>query len=236
MPTKGIFSLFVGYVRHLRDRREFVAPLQLTGRLEYYLVHEFIGHVFQASAGRLLGKVNLGGKGEQKFDISFVEGTPASPETIVALVEAKYLGNAHRTDPVDTARDEISTTLKDLRRQLHRFTGTTHAKTPVRLRSLNKEVYGLVFASYTKPVGELYAKNDFYRDVNRRATEYGFRYHDLPTPWLHPVYDDIEVKILGTVYRVTLRAGLWRAGVMNTPSGYASAVRGLAREQGTLSE
>lgn len=211
MPTRGVFELYLGYIRHLRDRKLFIAPLQLTGRLEYYLVHEFIGHVFQASGGKLLGKANLGNRGEPKIDIAFVEGASPESEKVTILVEAKYLQNAHRTSSIDDAKDEIATTLKDLARQLYKFTRATQGTLPVRLRSVNKEVYGLVFASYTKPTGAQDGKEDFYKDIGRKSATYGFRYHDLPTPWLHPVYDDVEVNTLGTRFRVTLRAGLWRA-------------------------
>jgi hypothetical protein len=211
MPTKGVFDLYLGYIRHLSSRSQFIAPLQLTGRLEYYLVHEFIGHAFQASGGQLLGKTNLGNKGEPKIDIAFVEGSSPESERVSILVEAKYLQNAHRTSSIDDALDEISTTLKGLSSQLYRFTRVTQGTIPVRLRSLNKEVYGLVFASYTKPTSEKQDKEEFYRDIIRKATTYGFRYHDLPTPRLHPVYDDVEVRALGTLFRVSLRSALWRA-------------------------
>lgn len=211
MSSSGIVSLYYRYLTHLKKRKKFVAPLQLTGRIEDYLVHEFIGYAYQESGGRLLGKSNLGGRDQQKYDIAFVKGVSPDSERIVALVEAKYLRNAHRTSSDDNARDETLTTLKDLGRQLHRFGGLKHGGIPVELLSRNKEVYGLVFASYSKPVKIEDKKEAFYKDVKRKAKGIGFRFLDYETPQLNSVYEDVKVPALGTIYRVSLRTGLWRS-------------------------
>ena len=211
--TRGITQLYYGYIGHLRSRTEFVAPLQLTGRLEDYLVHEFIGYSYKESGGKLLGLSNLGNKNEQKIDIAFVQGsTPESP-VITGLVEAKYLRNAHRFSPIDSAKDEVATTLKDFHRQVRRFEKGVHASIPVHLRSRNGELYGLVFVSYTKPVAQSRSKDkeEFFSFVKKRAKEKGFRFLDYETPHLNSVYEDLPVKALETQYHVTLRAGLWRA-------------------------
>ncbi len=68
MTTIGITQLYYKFLGHLRSRTEFIAPLQLTGRLEVYLVHEFIGYAYGESGGKLLGLANLGNRGEQKID------------------------------------------------------------------------------------------------------------------------------------------------------------------------
>jgi len=213
VTTQGVTQLYYGYVVHLGSRKEFIAPLQLTGRLEEFLVHEFIGYSYAASGKELLGLSNLGNRSEQKYDIAFVKGKSPQSKVIVGLVEAKYLGNAHRLDGIDTAKDEVATTLKDLRRQLHRVGEASHAGIPVRLKSRNKEVYGLVFVSYTKPMSEPDGKEAFYTFVKRRAQERGFRFLDYETPQLNSVYEDVNVEVLGKIYSVSLRAGLWRAGL-----------------------
>jgi len=214
MTTRGITQLYYKFVGHLRSRTDFIAPLQLTGRLEDYLVHEFIGYAYGESGGKLLGLSNLGNRGEQKIDIAFVQGgSPASP-VIIGLVEAKYLMNAHRFETIDSAKDEVAKTLKDFQWQVRKFEKDLHADMQVHLRSRNSEVYGLVFVSYTKPVNQSRHKDKevFYAYVKKRAGELGFRFLDYETPHLNKVYEDKTVDALGTQYFVSLRTGLWRAG------------------------
>jgi hypothetical protein len=214
VTTRGITQLYYKYIGHLRDRKEFIAPLQLTGRLEDYLVHEFIACAYRESGGKLLGLSNVGSRGEQKFDIAFIQGSSPRSPVIIGLVEAKYLRNAHRLSEIDSAKDEIATTLKDLQRQVRRFDKDKHAGIPVYLRSRNKEVYGLVLVSYTKPVDHSQRKDkeEFYKFVKKRAVERRLRFLDYETPELNSVYEDEAVAALGTRYHASLRAGLWRAG------------------------
>jgi hypothetical protein len=197
LVARGIIRLYYEYLQHLQSRKEFIAPLQLTGSLEDYFVREFIAFAFRASGGELLGMSNFGIKGEQKFDIAFTKGKSIQSRSIVGLIEAKYIGNAHRAETIDTARDEVSAKLKDLKRQLRQFSSDSHGELPVRLRSRNREVYGLVFVSGTKPLGEPSGKLGF---------------HAYETPQLNSVYDDLPVTGLGIPFSVSLSAGLWRAG------------------------
>ena len=216
MTTAGITKLYDRFADHLESRKEFVAPLQLTGRLEEYLVREFIGYAYRASGHKLLGLSNLGKKKEPRIDIAFIQGKAPESPTIVGLVEAKYLRNAHRYEETDSARDEVWTTLKDFQLQVHAFEGAKqrHAGIPVHLSSRNHEVYGLVFVSYTKPIGQYRDENKrkFHSFVLRKAREADFRYYDLKTPRLDSVYENEPVEALGTEYKVSLRIGLWRAG------------------------
>lgn len=214
MTTTGITQLYYKFVGHLRSRTEFIAPLQLTGRLEDYLVHEFIGYSFGESGGKLLGLSNLGNRGEQKIDVAFVQGDSPDSPVIIGLVEAKYLRNAHRFSPIDSAKDEVATTLKDFQRQVRGFKLDVHARIPVHLRSRNAEVYGLIFVSYTKPATQSRPrdKEEFFKFVKKRAGELGFRFLDYETPHLNKVYEDKRVDALGMQYLVSLRTGLWRAG------------------------
>jgi hypothetical protein len=214
MTTTGITQLYYKFLGHLRTRTEFIAPLQLTGRLEDYLVHEFIGYAYGESGGKLLGLSNLGNRGEQKIDIAFVQGTSPETPVIIGLVEAKYLRNAHRFSPIDSAKDEVLTTLKDFHRQVRRFERNQHARIQVHLRSRNGEVYGLIFVSYTKPVNQsrYTDKEEFFAFVKQRAGGLGFRFLDYEAPHLNKIYEDKPVDALGTKYHVSLRTGLWRAG------------------------
>lgn len=212
MTTRGITQLYYRYIGHLRDRTEFIAPLQLIGRLEDYLVHEFIGYAYQESGKKLLGLSNLGNRGQRKIDIAFVQGKYPDQTVIMGLVEAKYLRNAHRLSNIDSAKDEIATTLEDFKQQLYTFERDNQGGIPVRLRSRNSEVYGLVFVSYTKPLDEPQGKEGFYSLVKKKAREKGFRFLDYETPHLNSVYEDVKVDALGRQYNVSLRSGLWRAG------------------------
>ena len=71
MPNSRIIKLYEEFPGYLFRKKEFIAPLQLTGRLEDYLVHEFIGYTYEETNGELLGISNLG-KG-QRFDIAFTK-------------------------------------------------------------------------------------------------------------------------------------------------------------------
>jgi len=45
--------------------------------------------------------------------------------------------------------------------------------------------------------------------ILKKAEEF-FRYHDLNKPYFRPVFDDVHVNILNTIFYVSLKAGLWK--------------------------
>lgn len=208
----GITSLFYSFLDTLKKEKEKLALLQLTGKIEEYLVKEFVYHIHLKSEGNRFALINLGNRGEQKIDICILKGR--SPERddkakIVGFIEAKYLRNRHRVWK-SSAKDEITTTLKSLKKQLHTFKPMKHAEYPVNLSSKRKSIYGLVFASYVNESKDEDDKNRFYKGILEKDIAKKFRYHDLPEPYFRKVYDDVKITVLNTDYHVTMRAGLWR--------------------------
>jgi hypothetical protein len=205
----GITRFYESFLKYLRthDVKHRTAPLQFTGKLEDYLVKEFASHLFHASQGRRFAKVNLGGRGEQKIDIAILAGQ----RDVEALVEAKYLRNRHRlSDDPRGAMDEITPTLRSLRKQLALKPGEMHGFHQLHLRGRSAKVYGLVFASYTRTASEPDDSESFFHRVREKAAEFGIRHYDLPRPQLWPGYQEERVEILGVQWVATLLVGLWR--------------------------
>ncbi len=214
--TTGVTKLFSSFLPRLYKNRAKIAPLQLSGRLEDYLVHEFIAHIFLASHGQRFGVTNFGNRGEQRFDIAVLARIPSGDLCTLALIEAKYLRNRQKLGQ-GNAMDETKVTLRDLRRQLVRVEKNSQGGIKVRLTGRRREVYGLVFGSYVCESPESDDKKDsytdkkrFYDDCLKKAEECRLRYHDLPYLRLPSVFEDEPVIVLGTRYLVSLRAGLWR--------------------------
>ena len=113
---KGITQLFYAYLKYLKKQKEKIALLQLTGRLEDYLVKEFIYFVYQNG---MFAITNVGSKNEQKVDICLLEGD-LNHCVIYGMIEAKYIRNIHRFWE-SAATDEITPTLHSLKQQLHSF-------------------------------------------------------------------------------------------------------------------
>jgi hypothetical protein len=223
MATYSVESLFDSFRTELRQSRRQYAPLQLTGRIEDYLVKDFVLHIFGRTRGEWFPLVNLGISGEQKVDIAILEGDlsectiDTSEEEIRrracvrALIEAKYLRNTHRIC-LGGAKDETTQTLKSLAKQAHPYKKKTHGRFRVRLNRNTGNIYGLVFASFVSfPATDRAREKDFYRDVSEKAQKLRLRYFDLPgKAWLKECYSQEPVKTLGTTFHVSLRAGLWR--------------------------
>lgn len=208
--TFGVTTLFYGFLKHLNKHKNRIAPLQLTGRLEDYLVHEFIYFVYSASKGYRFAFTNVGKENEQKVDI-IIAGGSNQKQIVRAMIEAKYLRNRHRTSG-NSAEDEVTTTLRSLERQLHKFTETRQAGLKVKLSSPKQDIYGLVFASYVNLSEEdtTADKERFYRICLSKASNLGFRYHDLAKPYWRTAFEDKKVSALKTSWSISLRVGLWR--------------------------
>jgi hypothetical protein len=207
----SLVSTFRGYLAKPQVRLR-LAPLQLGSRLEDYLVKEFMQFVYWQSKGRRYCACNVGNQHEQKVDIALLK-KPAQEPVVEALVEVKYLQNRSLGSEGDNLRDQIRATLKDLQRQLRLAPSSMHGGYDVALRARSVSVYGLVLASYACRVDEEDAKGKqkrFIQKIRTVADELGLQYHDLPKPYLYPVYEGHPISYLGERWRVSLYAGLWR--------------------------
>ena len=201
---KGITSLYYAFLKkHLAKDKEKIALLQLTGRIEDFLVREFIYYVYKNGN---FAVANIGDKGEQKIDICMLTGNINSPK-IYCMVEAKYFGNKHRL--WGDATDNITTTLEDFQRQLHPALKEKHGGFDTKLLSRTKEIYGLAFASYVSDKPKDSGQASFYNNIREKAAKY-FKYHDLSKPYFRPVFEDVKIWVLGSDFYVTLKAGLWK--------------------------
>lgn len=106
----GVTQLFYGFRGYLArpSVRRRVAAVQLTGRVEDYLVKEFVYYVAAETRGRRFCEVNSGRHGQQKVDIVLLK-LRGGNEISEAFVEAKFVRNRHRRsgDPKD-ALDELA--------------------------------------------------------------------------------------------------------------------------------
>ncbi len=201
----GITSLYYSFRGYLAKQARKIALLQLTGRIEDFLVREFI---YYAWTKGIFSVSNIGNKKEQKLDICLLKGNVSSPK-IFGMIEAKYFRNIHRYKIKSNATDEIESVLKELNRQLHTFEKSKHANFRVRLISRAQNIYGLVFASYVSGEINEKKKKRFYNIILGKAERY-FKYHDLLQPYFRPIFDDIKIDVLKTPFYVTLKCGLWR--------------------------
>ncbi|WMT45415.1 MAG: hypothetical protein RE469_04275 [Cuniculiplasma divulgatum] len=202
------------FLRHLSNKSGSLAPLQLTGLLEDYLVHEFIVHVYKETRGEILGITNLGNKGERKYDIAFIKNNLMGNREIVSAFEAKYITNAHKLRKEEDAIDNIGTTLKSLSKQLKNVITNKHGGYPVVQEAVGSKLYGLVFASCRKSSPGNGTKSNFFdNQILDRAKKMGFtRYgSNEDEPIFNDVYEDIEVRAVGYKYYLTLKVGLWQS-------------------------
>lgn len=218
MPTRSILRIYDSCLDRLRKNRAQLAMLQLTGRLEDYLTKEFATCVYVKSGGALiaLSNVGLSRNHEQKIDLAILDGDFSKKidrknATVRSPVEAKYLQNTHKIC-LGNAKDELSVTLKDLKRQLWSFRKRTQGGFPVALAGRRKDIYGLVFASYVRSENDIDKEDEFLRRIRFLARQHALTYNDFKDyPMLTPVYERVRVKALKRDFRVSLRAGLWRA-------------------------
>ena len=209
----GVSTTYYTLLKQLGKEQRKFAFLQLVGRLEDILVKEFVFHIYDSSGGSRFALTNVGLLGERKIDIAVLSGhlDPKSKCTIKALVEARYLRNWHRAWD-ENAGDETATTLGSLARQIRRFDRAKHGGFDVVLSSRNREIYGLVFASFVSKQAADPSKEHFYGEILKSRAAGNFRYYDLDRPYLRDTaYDDVKVEVLGSARFCTLGAGLWRA-------------------------
>jgi len=206
--TYGITPLYYSFVDYLYHNRKKICLLQLVGRLEDYLVKEFIYHIHVKSNGKRFPMTNIGKSGEHKVDIAIFSGK-LSERIITGLIEAKYLRNWHRVDK-EPATDEINTTLKSLKSQIGSYNRKTHGSYSIKLQSHTNEIYGLVFASFVFDKIDDNEKDKYYNNIlNSKEASY-FKYHDLDKPYFRSIYENEKVKVLNGYRYVSLRVGLWK--------------------------
>ena len=204
------------FLLHLSNKSGSIAPLQLTGLLEGYLVHEFIADVYKETSGEILGITNLGNKGEQKYDIAFIKNNSIGRREIVGAFEAKYITNAHKLREQEDAIDNIGKTLKSLSKQLKSVITPVHGGYPVVPEAVGDKLYGLVFASCRKASPGNRSKSIFFdQQILGRAKKMGFTSYgsNEDEPIFNDVYEDIEVSAVGYRYYLTLKVGLWQSSV-----------------------
>ena len=207
MSNFGIEELYEGFPDYLSKKSKSISTLQLTGRLEDYLVREFIGYVYMKTEGEILGLANLGKP--QRFDIALAKFLGEKRIEIVGLLEAKYLRNVHRVLPFD-AKDEITSALNSLHKQLNGKREIGIREFSVKLEPQNNRIFGLVFASYVTTQGWKNNKEDFYNSyIVEKAKKIGFDPYGKHTEFFDSVYEDRKAKFGESTYYVTLRMGLW---------------------------
>lgn len=207
----GIIRYYYDFLKQMQVNKSKYAFLQLCGKIEEYLVKEFISYIFIASKGERFALQNIGLKGEKKIDIVIVNGNIDEDDlNIEAAVEAKYLRNCHRYNVNNSAKDEISTALKELKNQTGKLLKDDHGGYGIHLHSKTKEIYGLVFSSFVSNIKDDPKKKIYYQSILDSEQCNIFRYHDLEKPYFRRIYDDVDVKVLDSTRFVTLRAGLWK--------------------------
>jgi len=203
---EGMISLYYSFLMdYLPGQSKKIALLQLTGRIEDYLVKEFFWYAYKKS-NFCFG--NVDGKGQQKVDICLLKQSNDKP-IIFSMIEVKYFRNIHRIWLETDATDEIMTSLSSLKRQLHICKHLEHGTMKVELRAKTKSIYGLVFGSFVSAKKNDPDKQKFFSKILNYAKK-DFRYHDLPKPYFRPIFDDVKLKVFDETYCVTLKGGLWK--------------------------
>jgi hypothetical protein len=208
----GVIELVNLFLRHLGNENvaRRIAPLQLAGRIEDYLVKEFMQFVFQQSEGRRFCDTNYGLRGEPRVDIAIRRCDSHGREVLEALIEAKYLRNrGHRHGKPHDKFDEIGETLLSLRKQLEFVPGPMQGKTVVRRRSRSVNVYGLVFAGYARREEEDDSSKDFLGRIRKTGNELGLCFHDLPMPYFRKAFRELPLIVFGEKWLISLWGGLW---------------------------
>ena len=205
---KGVIPLYDEYKKYLSKMGKKIAILQLTGRIEDYLVKEFVAFVYKESHGQVFVQTNFGKAGENRIDMGLTQ-LRDNKRVIFGLIEAKYITNKHKGGE-NNALDNLEGTLASLYKQIKYVPKRKHASHDVRAKSLLNSIYGLIFASYISDINNDRDKNIYFKQLKKRAAD-RFRFHDLQTPQLLSVYDDIKIDYLGIKKYVSLKIGLWRA-------------------------
>jgi len=208
----GFIGLYYDFCKYLNENRERIAPMMLSGRIEDYLVKEFAYYVYTSTDGRLFVFVNLGKRGERRVDICIMDKDKMDSLYICGMAEAKYIHNNHRIS-IDSATDEIFTSLKNLGEQIGRYTRETHGGYKVNLKSTKNYIYGMVFVGYVCRANDEASTNKkrkFFKSVLQKARKCEMKYHDLNSLSMVTIFEDVPVHFIDSDYYVTLKSGLWR--------------------------
>lgn len=201
-----IGEIYYKYVKHLKSKEDEITALQLTGKIEDFLVKEFIYYAYTESNKKIFGLTNVGKKKEQKIDICLQRKVKGQIE-IMGMIEAKYIRNMHRYHKELNAKDEITPSLKSFETQVHKFDRPTHGGYNVNLISKDNNIYGLIFASYADTKKDN-GWNKYRESIISKANDLGFKYQDESKPF-DIVYENVSTTIFDEEYFVSLASGLW---------------------------
>ena len=203
----SIGYIYHNYIKHLKSKEKQISVLQLTGRIEDFLVKEFIYCAYAESNKKIFGLTNVGKSKEQKIDICLQRKVKGQIE-IMGMIEAKYIRNVHRYNTILNAKDEINDSLKSFGKQVHKYSKSIHGGYNVNLISKDNNIYGLIFTSYAdrKEDNEW---NKFRKNIISKANELGFMYQDKSKAYLDIIYENVSTTIFDEEYFVSLASGLW---------------------------
>lgn len=212
MKEASIISLYDSFLHVLQKEKKKIVLLQFVGRIEDYFTKEFIYHIYDKSKQRFFAYANYGSDPKRKIDIVVFDRSFKKPDRkVIGLIELKYLHNEHR-DSGKKANDDIGVSLKSLHGQLSFPHQSWFGEYPVELKTRGFKIYGLVLASFvsrTRNANDKKRKKEFYQtNIGMHKMTKKFRYHDYKHFYLHTIYDDVEVNILGKPRFATLKAGL----------------------------
>lgn len=235
---QDFINLYKDFLNHLKEKSKFIANLQLSGKLEQYLVTEFIGFVHKETNGDILGFTNLGNKNERKIDIALVKraqiddtylNQPKGDNNleIVYAVESKYINNKHRIQEGSQAKDNIRTSIKSLKEQISETNNKMksekypkHADLPIGQNLIRTGIYGLIFASFVSESGEKEDKEErmetFHNRIKGCFDDYGFLLVCANTNgnFFDIIYKEIIFSLKST-FNATLEIGLWKLDKMD---------------------
>jgi len=200
-------SSFNSFLEYLNDNRERISYLQLTGKIEDYLVKEFCYLIYDKSKGENAAVINLGSskKKEKVVDICIIAGKNLNYIEIVEMIEVKYFRNWHRFRPYD-AKDNIRTLMKGFNKQIYSIEKEKHGW--FKINSNVKRVKAIAFASFVSYEESDNKKEDYYtRILNVAKVE--FADNIISRFNLQKVYEDMEVILFNKKIYVTLRSGIW---------------------------
>ncbi len=206
----GIIDLYYKNKDELKKQKKRIAPLQLTSKLQDYLIKEFANLVIAGSSGHDYVLTNYGCKGEPKISMCLVKGELEKP-VIFGMIEAKYIRNIHRMRENDNATDEVAGTLDELYKKLGRYPKDHHCNLQVNLNSKENRIYGLVFASHVTYMDKEGSDSKKFFNSILEKSKSRFAFYDLKynNPRFDTVYEREEVQVLNRTAYVTLKTGLW---------------------------
>ncbi len=200
-------SYYIDFLKYITNNRERISYLQLTGKIEDYLVKEFCYFIYSESKGNYAAVVNLGSskKKEKVIDICIIAGKNLNEIEIVEMIEVKYFRNWHRFRPYD-AKDNIRTLMKSFNKQIYPVENETHGW--FKINSNVKKVKAIAFASFLSYEENDNKKEVYYTRIINVAKE-EFVNNIISRIDFQKVYNDTEVILLNKKIYATLRSGIW---------------------------